>query len=355
MNFTKKMLLTSTVLLSMAAAHRAQAEEVMPIWTARTVEEVKSDLVVSENTSTYTVKYGDTLSVISEAMNIDMTVLANINQITNLDLIFPEAVLTTTYDENKQVTAIEIEMPVTTNSSETVVATADLETNEVTVDDQTTVVEDLTVPQEETTENTENHSEDAPAEEVVQEETAVVAEEMSQPAETNETVEPATETPNDAALSDATSTETSQAPTVEIPAENATPAETATPAVDTSAALNNPENAGLQPQTAAYKEEVAGIFGITSFSLYRAGANDDHGKGLAVDFMVPVSSELGDQVAQYSIDNMSAKGISYIIWKQRFYSPYPSIYGPAYTWNLMPDRGSVTQNHYDHVHVSFNE
>ena len=114
------------------------------------------------------------------------------------------------------------------------------------------------------------------------------------------------------------------------------------------------ENAGLQPQTAAFKEEVASLFGITSFSGYRPGDPGDHGKGLAIDFMVPVSSALGDQIADYAIQNMASRGISYIIWKQRFYAPFPSKYGPAYTWNPMPDRGSITENHYDHVHVSMN-
>ena len=96
------------------------------------------------------------------------------------------------------------------------------------------------------------------------------------------------------------------------------------------------------------------MFGITSFSGYRPGDSGDHGKGLAIDFMVPVSSALGDQIADYAIQNMASRGISYIIWKQRFYAPYDSKYGPAYTWNPMPDRGSVTENHYDHVHVSMN-
>ena len=50
----------------------------------------------------------------------------------------------------------------------------------------------------------------------------------------------------------------------------------------------------------------------------------------------------------------ASRGISYIIWKQRFYAPFNSIYGPANTWNPMSDRGSVTENHYDHVHVSMN-
>ena len=114
------------------------------------------------------------------------------------------------------------------------------------------------------------------------------------------------------------------------------------------------ENAGLQPQTAAFKEEIANLFGITSFSGYRPGDIGDHGKGLAIDFMVPVSSALGDQIADYAIQNMATRGINYIIWKQRFYAPYDSKYGPAYTWNPMPDRGSITENHYDHVHVSMN-
>ena len=119
-------------------------------------------------------------------------------------------------------------------------------------------------------------------------------------------------------------------------------------------AVAKSENAGLQPQTAAFKEEIANLFGITSFSGYRPGDSGDHGKGLAIDFMVPESSELGDKIAEYAIQNMASRGISYIIWKQRFYAPLDSKYGPANTWNPMPDRGSVTENHYDHVHVSMN-
>ena len=95
--------------------------------------------------------------------------------------------------------------------------------------------------------------------------------------------------------------------------------------------------------------------GLTDIGGYRPGDPEDHGKGLAIDVMVPESSEIGDRVAQYAIDHMQENGISYIIWKQRFYAPVNNIYGPANTWNEMPDRGSVTENHYDHVHVSFYE
>ena len=62
----------------------------------------------------------------------------------------------------------------------------------------------------------------------------------------------------------------------------------------------------------------------------------------------------GSSLPNYAIDNMDRAGISYVIWKQQFYMPVDNIYGPANTWNQMPDRGGDTANHYDHVHISFN-
>ena len=50
---------------------------------------------------------------------------------------------------------------------------------------------------------------------------------------------------------------------------------------------------------------------------------------------------------------MNELGVYYIVWEQRFYMPQYNIYGPANTWNLMPDCGGVTANHYNQVHVSF--
>ncbi|HFU4093787.1 TPA: peptidoglycan-binding protein LysM, partial [Streptococcus suis] len=165
---------------------------------------------------------------------------------------------------------------------------------------------------------------------------------------------PAAETPvEEAPVTEAPVAET---PVVEAPVTPTPTASTATTVttVSTTSSSTSSYDVGLQPQVAAFRAEVANAFGITSFSGYRAGSSDDHGLGLAIDFMVPESSALGDQVAAYAVANISSKNINYIIWKQRFYAPYDSIYGPAYTWNLMPDRGSITQNHYDHVHVSFN-
>ena len=388
----KRIILASTVALSLAPALGAKAQEIS--WTARSVEQIQNDVTKNENKNSYTVQYGDTLSTIAEALGVDVTVLANLNKITNMDLIFPDTVLTTTVNEAEEVTEVEIQAPQSDSSEEVTTATADLTTNQVTVDEQTVQVEDLSQPIEEapTATETEKPAEVAPSSEVS--ETATVAEETpstetpvaaettspveeeapqaatpateetaaTTPAEAPVAAAPATETPADttgtSATEEAASTATSDTATSTYQAEQSqTPSRTySAPAAPDYAglAVAKSENAGLQPQTAAFKEEVANLFGITSFSGYRPGDSGDHGKGLAIDFMVPVSSALGDQIAEYAVKNMASRGINYIIWKQRFYAPYDSKYGPAYTWNPMPDRGSVTENHYDHVHVSMN-
>ena len=60
------------------------------------------------------------------------------------------------------------------------------------------------------------------------------------------------------------------------------------------------------------------------------------------------------KLSAYVAKNMKALGVYYQIWEQRYYMAQNNIYGPANTWNLMPDRGGATANHYDHVHISFN-
>lgn len=125
----------------------------------------------------------------------------------------------------------------------------------------------------------------------------------------------------------------------------------------TAAELADPAMNGLTDHAKKMKVALAKKFGITSFSMYRAdddnGTGHGHGTGMSVDFMVPVGSAQGDQLAEYLTKNMKELGIYYVIWKQRFYMPQHNIYGPANTWNLMLDRGGVTVNHYDHEHVSF--
>lgn len=362
----KRIILASTVALSFAPVLATQAEEL--VWTARSVEQIQNDVTKNENKTSYTIQYGDTLSTIAEALGVDVTVLANLNKISNIDLIFPETVLTTTVNDEEEVTEVEIQTPDTIQGGEGTTATADLTTNQVTVDDQTVQVEDLTQPVEETEAQVEavapQATEEAvaettteasvPAAEPVTETTAEVSAQAEEAVADTPVVEETTTT--EAPVTETVAETQSTPSTYQAEASQGSSATYAAPAAPDYASLaaSKSENAGLQPQTAAFKEEIANLFGITSFSGYRPGDSGDHGKGLAIDFMVPVSSALGDQIADYAIQNMASRGISYIIWKQRFYAPYPSKYGPAYTWNPMPDRGSVTENHYDHVHVSMN-
>ena len=369
----KRILLASTVALSFAPVLATQAEELL--WTARSVEQIQNDLTKTDNKTSYTVQYGDTLSTIPEALGVDVTVLANLNKITNMDLIFPETVLTTTVNEAEEVTEVEIQTPQAASSEEVTTATADLTTNQVTVDDQTVQVADLSQPIAEAPKAVETTStkEVVSSSEVTEEQTAetssAVAETAPQVTPQTESAVEATTTPVEEKVPETTATSVEEVKEVASSSEATTavstyqPEETKTVSTTYAApaapdyaglAVAKSENAGLQPQTAAFKEEIANLFGITSFSGYRPGDSGDHGKGLAIDFMVPVSSALGDQIAEYAVQNIASRGINYIIWKQRFYAPYDSKYGPAYTWNPMPDRGSVTENHYDHVHVSMN-
>ena len=395
----KRILLASTVALSFAPVLATQAEELL--WTARSVEQIQNDLTKTDNKTSYTVQYGDTLSTIAEALGVDVTVLANLNKITNMDLIFPETVLTTTVNEAEEVTEVEIQIPQADSSEEVTTATADLTTNQVTVDDQTVQVADLSQPIAEAPKAVETTSTKEVATNSEVAETVATAEEVAPSTNTSMSEEQTAETSSAEAAPQATTSaekqETQASPqtastveTTTTPVEEKATETTATSSEEAKEASSNEattavstyqpeekktvsttyaapaapdyaglavaksENAGLQPQTAAFKEEIANLFGITSFSGYRPGDSGDHGKGLAIDFMVPESSELGDKIAEYAIQNMASRGISYIIWKQRFYAPFDSKYGPANTWNPMPDRGSVTENHYDHVHVSMN-
>ena len=379
MKANKKVLYTSSVALSLFATGITAPNVFALDWTPRSVSEISQEIEDKGGKLTYTVKYGDTLSAIAEAMNIDLDILAQVNQIADVNLIFPDTVLTTTVDQNHQVTQIEIQAPVQEEAAEnTVQATVDIAANEITVDDTVIPLESTDAPSSSasiTEVSVETPVEEAPVtevpvetplEETPVEEVPVTEVSVETPVEEAPVTEGPAETPVEEALVTEVPAETpvEEAPVAEVNSVEAAPV-TPTPAASTattvatvsttSSSTTSSYDVGLQPQVAAFRAEVANAFGITSFSGYRAGDTGDHGKGLAIDFMVPQSSALGDQVAAYAAANLASKNISYIIWKQRFYSPYASIYGPAYTWNLMPDRGSITENHYDHVHVSFNQ
>lgn len=105
---------------------------------------------------------------------------------------------------------------------------------------------------------------------------------------------------------------------------------------------------GLKPHVAQVAHQVAGLFDVPDSAIggYRSNAIDrtGHPAGLAVDFSV--NREKGDEIAAYLLANKSVLAIKYVIWRQRI------NYGAG--WVGMSDRGSITANHFDHVHASFN-
>ena len=408
MKLNKKMLLASTLALSVFAATNVQAEEASTNqnWAPRSVEEVKADLANQGNTTTYTVKSGDTLSTIAEAMGIDVNVLAKVNSIADVNVIYPDTVITATYDANYNATGVTIQVA----DQSAPQASVDLSNNQVTVGDTTTSLDAIETPASseapatdnsqampepeapasEQAQTSESQDQEAPASEMAdqslasseatgqdqgQSETAdqSAPEAEQQQIMANRLAPQADEQAGDQAASSempAASSEDNQSETP-APASESQAQEQATPAQADQAPVAQeaeqptateqaaPQNSnvntdGLQPSAANFANDVANKYGTTDIYGLRAGDSGDHGSGNAVDVMTYDNTQLGQEVADYATSNMEANNISYVIYQQKFYAPTDNKYGPAYTWNEMPDRGDATANHMDHVHVSFN-
>ena len=143
------MVTASLALFSFAgfSATTASANEVE--WTARTVEQVKQDVKKDDKgVQEYTIKWGDTLSVISEATGASLDSLVQVNEIQNANLIYPGTVLRFSADQkevtvnngsqehsyrvqdNKEVKEVEKSEATTSASNETAQATQATETTQ---------------------------------------------------------------------------------------------------------------------------------------------------------------------------------------------------------------------------------
>jgi hypothetical protein len=113
--------------------------------------------------------------------------------------------------------------------------------------------------------------------------------------------------------------------------------------------------AGCSAHMQAVRNEIDALLGpFPTIGCYRPGDPQDHGSGNASDFMVASGAMpgaagklLGDRTASYAIQNYQRLGIKYIIWQQHIWNP-----SNCRCWRPMSDRGSITQNHFDHVHIS---
>jgi len=67
-----------------------------------------------------------------------------------------------------------------------------------------------------------------------------------------------------------------------------------------------------------------------------------------------VKTEAGRPIAEWVAQNHASLKLKYVIWGQKIWQPSIDKYKPWTQWKQMENRGSITANHWDHVHVSFN-
>jgi hypothetical protein len=104
---------------------------------------------------------------------------------------------------------------------------------------------------------------------------------------------------------------------------------------------------GLTPDAIRVHRAVCARFpDVSSYGGRRSG-DGEHSEGRALDIMIS-SSSLGDAIASWVRANYKRLGVSEVIWEQRIWTVQRASEG----WRSMEDRGSVTANHYDHVHVT---
>jgi hypothetical protein len=84
---------------------------------------------------------------------------------------------------------------------------------------------------------------------------------------------------------------------------------------------------------------------ITSYGGW--DAHGEHRSGKALDIMTS-DVQLGNAIAAFLQGHASQLGIFDVIWRQHIWTTQRAGDG----WRSMPNRGSATANHYDHVHVS---
>lgn len=115
---------------------------------------------------------------------------------------------------------------------------------------------------------------------------------------------------------------------------------------DQECSVSSSIESGLTPSgRAAYRAVCAEFPEVSSYGGRRADPGSDHNSGNAVDIMI--TGATGDRITEYLIANRDKLNVKYVIFEQKIYASYTGWSGRA-----MEDRGSVTANHYDHVHVS---
>ncbi|MEU6751673.1 lytic transglycosylase domain-containing protein [Spirillospora sp. NPDC046719] len=115
----------------------------------------------------------------------------------------------------------------------------------------------------------------------------------------------------------------------------------------------------ITKRMACVRDQIKTKFKVPrGIGCYRAdggiAGGGEHPLGRACDFMIssgspkPDEVKLGYDIANWAKANAKRLGIDYIIYRQHIWNPARAKEG----WRQMEDRGGLTANHYDHVHIS---
>lgn len=122
---------------------------------------------------------------------------------------------------------------------------------------------------------------------------------------------------------------------------------------------NDPSAKNLTPETlrllTILRNEFPEVNDIGGYRPSSGNGRDDHTNGFALDIMVYDDKALGDRIAKFLTDNAEELDVDYQIWYQRIWNPPGGQNGGSDApgqWRKMEDRGSPTENHIDHVHVT---
>jgi hypothetical protein len=167
-----------------------------------------------------------------------------------------------------------------------------------------------------------------------------LAEEKPKPPEPVVTPEPETSSPEPDPTPDA-STEASPEPEPEPEADQGGPVSDGG-----ACASGSSMESGIVSQAVSLHRAVCAQFPqVTEYGGYRG--DGEHSDGHAIDIMVYGDFNTGQAVADWLRAHAGELGLDDIIWAQHIWTNQRSSEG----WRSMPDRGSATANHYDHVHV----
>jgi len=102
----------------------------------------------------------------------------------------------------------------------------------------------------------------------------------------------------------------------------------------------------VKPHVQAFADATVAL-GATSWGTYEGHQPT---RDRALDLFVqnnPVGKATGDRITSFALDNWRKFGLEYVIFRRFINS------NDGRGWRQMPDRGSPTANHMDHVHASF--